>query len=117
MNFLDFEEPIKELYDQLSNQGFVILLPMRVIGFPPYGLIDFICGLSKMRFLDFFLATLIGTAPWVITQVLLADRIANFNPKDPVLWITAIVFILMIVVTSKIVKKKQKPNDVPVKEM
>lgn len=97
-----------ELNEKLSKNGFPILLSMRIIGFPPYGIIDFICGLSKMKYLDFILATMIGAAPWIITQVLLADRFANFDPKDPVLWGLLIVFIAMIVITGKIVKKKQE---------
>ncbi|MCA9409016.1 MAG: TVP38/TMEM64 family protein [Candidatus Omnitrophica bacterium] len=96
-----------DLYNKLSNNGFFILLPARLVGFPPYGLIDFICGLSKMKYVDFVAATMIGAVPWIITQVLLADRFANFNPKDPVLWGLLIVFILMIVITGKIVKNKQ----------
>ncbi len=96
-----------DLYEKLSQNGFFILLPMRIVGFPPYGIIDFICGLSKMKYRDFAVATMIGAAPWIITQVLLADRFANFNPKDPVLWGLLIFFVLMIVVTGKIVKKNR----------
>ena len=96
-----------DIYEGLGKNGFFILLPMRLIGFPPYGVIDFICGLSKMKYRDFFSATLIGTLPWIVTQVLLADRFTRFDPKDPVLWTLLIVFILMIVITGKIVKKKE----------
>lgn len=99
-----------ELYDQLSENGFFILLPMRIVGFPPYGIIDLICGLSKMKYTDFISATVIGAAPWIVTQVLLADRFARFDPKDPVLWGLLIALILMIGITGKIVKKKQVPG-------
>ncbi len=95
-----------DIYEKLSQNGFFILLPMRLIGFPPYGIIDFVCGLSKMKYRDFLMATLIGTFPWIITQVLLVDRFTRFDPKDPVLWGLLIVFILMILITGKIVKSK-----------
>lgn len=95
-------------YNKLSQNGFFVLLPARLIGFPPFGVIDAICGLSKMRYIDFILATFIGAAPWIVTQVLLADRFANFNPKDPVLWTLLIAFVAMIVITGKIVKAKEK---------
>ena len=65
-----------------------------------------------MKYRDFAAATMIGAAPWIITQVLLADRFANFNPKDPVLWGLLIFFILMIVVTGKIVKAKQVSENI-----
>ncbi|MCA9398940.1 MAG: TVP38/TMEM64 family protein [Candidatus Omnitrophica bacterium] len=111
----------EKLYQQLSDNGFFVLLPMRLIGFPPYGIIDFICGLSKMRYFDFMAATMIASVPWVLAQVLLADRIALFagqfvwnNPKtwfDPVLLGLITVFVLMIVITGKIVKKKQPKSN------
>lgn len=103
----------EELYHKLSDNGFKFLMPLRLIGFPPYGIIDAICGVSKMRFLDFFLATFVGGVPWILTQVLLADRIANFNPKDPVLWSALIAFILMIVITNNVVNKKKNEKGIP----
>lgn len=101
----------EDVYNKLSENGFKVLLPMRLIGFPPYGVIDAICGVSRMRFFDFFLASLVGGIPWIVAQVLLADRIANFDPKDPVLWGSLIAFILMIVVTNYIVNKKHQDEN------
>ena len=101
----------KALDEKLSRNGFFILLPMRLIGFPPYGIIDFICGLSRMKYIDFAAATMIGAAPWIITQVLLADRFTRFDPKDPVLWGLLASFVAMIVITGKIVKKKQAAEE------
>ncbi len=119
----------EELYQKLSDNGFFVLLPMRLVGLPPYGIIDFICGLSKMRYLDFISATMLGAVPWIIIQVLLADRIAvytgQFSFKDPSTWFDAMLFglvgafVLMIVVTGKIVKNKQQAgaaSDVSINE-
>ena len=111
----------QDLYKKLSENGFFILLPMRLVGFPPYGIIDFICGLSKMRYFDFITATMLGAVPWVILQVLLADRVTKFTGQfdlktpatwiDPVLMGLLVVFVTMIVVTGKIVKNKQSDSD------
>lgn len=105
------------LYKKLSENGFFILLPMRLVGFPPYGIIDFICGLSKMKYFDFASATMIGAVPWIILQVLLADRVTRYTSQfeigtpatwiDPVLLGLLVAFVLMIIITGKIVKKKQ----------
>jgi uncharacterized membrane protein YdjX (TVP38/TMEM64 family) len=97
---------VADIYEKLGRNGFFLLLPMRLIGFPPYGIIDLICGLSKISYRDFFMATLIGSAPWIIIQVLLADRFTRFDPKDPVIWALFIAFILMIVITGKIAQRK-----------
>lgn len=111
----------EDLYKKLSDNGFFILLPMRVIGFPPYGIIDFICGLSKMRYFDFISATMLGAVPWIILQVLLADRVTAYTGQfmisepatwfDPVLFGLIGAFIAMIVITGKVVKKKQAQTD------
>lgn len=115
-----FEKLIKgkgdELNKKLSQNGFFILVTMRIVGFPPYGIIDFICGLSKMKYSTFIAATMLGAVPWIITQVLLADRFVNFNPKDPVLWSLLIFFVVMIVVTGKIVKKQQLQEQMSCKQ-
>lgn len=113
----------QDLYKKLSDNGFFILLPMRLIGFPPYGIIDFICGLSKMRYFDFITATMLGAIPWVILQVLLADRVTKytgqFDFKEPGTWFDPVLmgllaaFVVMIVVTGKIVKHKQNKAELP----
>jgi len=106
-----------QFYEKLSSNGFFILLPMRLIGLPPYGIIDFICGLSKMRYFDFISATMIGAIPWILLQVLLADRVTEYTTQfqfnslgtwfDPVLVGLFVAFVAMVVITGKIVKKKQ----------
>jgi len=93
--------------EKLSKNGFVVLLPIRLIGFPPYEFVNYACGLSKIPYKDYISATMIGMSPAIIIQVLLADRVTKFNPKDPVLWIAILAFIAMIVITGKIVKNKQ----------
>ena len=50
---------------------------------------------------------MLGMSPAIIIQVLLADRLTNFNIKDPVLWGAVIAFIAMGVITTKIIQKKQ----------
>ena len=93
--------------DKISKNGFIVLLPMRLIGFPPYEFVNYACGLSKISYKDYISATMIGMAPAIIIQVLLADRLANFSWKDPVLYVAIGLFIAMIVITGQIVKKKQ----------
>ena len=46
--------------------------------------------------------------PAIIIQVLLADRLANFSWKDPILYVVVVLFIGMGVITGKIIKKQQQ---------
>ncbi len=92
---------------KLSKRGFIVLLPMRLIGFPPYEFVNYASGLSKISYKDYILATMLGMSPAIIIQVLLSDRLSNFSWKDPVLYLVVVLFIAMGVVTGKIIKKQQ----------
>ena len=96
-----------EFNEKLSRRGFVVLLPMRLIGFPPYEFVNYASGLSKISYKDYISATMLGMSPAIIIQVLLADRLANFSWTDPILYVVVIMFIGMGVITGKIIKKQQ----------
>lgn len=93
--------------EKLSKNGFIVLLPMRLVGFPPYEFVNYASGLSKISYKDFIAATMIGMSPAIIIQVLLADRLVNFSWKDPVLYVVVVLFIGMGAITGKIIKKQQ----------
>ncbi len=97
-----------EFNKKISKNGFIVLLPIRLIGFPPYEFVNYACGLSKISYKDYISATMLGMSPAIIIQVLLADRLANFSWKDPVLYVVLLLFIGMGVVTGKIIKKQQQ---------
>lgn len=97
----------EEFNKRFSENGFVVLLPIRLIGFPPYEFVNYAVGLSKISYRDYIAATMLGMSPAIIIQVLLADRLVNFSWKDPVLYIAVGMFIAMGVITGKIIKKKQ----------
>ncbi len=94
--------------EKLSKRGFVVFLPMRLIGFPPYEFVNYASGLSKISYKDYITATMLGMSPAIIIQVLLADRLANFSWKDPVLYVVVVLFIGMGIITGKIIKKQQQ---------
>lgn len=94
---------------KLSERGFMVLLPIRLIGFPPYEFVNYTCGLSRISYKDYIFATMLGMMPAIIIQVLLADRIANFSWTDPVLWGAVILFMAMGIITGKIIQH-QKTN-------
>jgi len=93
---------------KLSKKGFVVLLPLRLIGFPPYEFVNYASGLSKISYKDYIAATMLGMSPAIIIQVLLSDRLANFSWQDPVLYVVVLLFIGMGVITGKIIKKQQQ---------
>ncbi len=53
----------KKLQKMIEKHGFSGLLLLRVFPLEPYGVVNYVCGLSAIKFPDFILATLLGFAP------------------------------------------------------
>jgi len=96
-----------EFQNKLSKNGFLVILPIRLIGFPPWELVNYICGLSKISYRDYITATMIGIMPAVIIQVFFSDRLSNFNLKDPTLYMAVGAFVLLAVIPTIIIKRKK----------
>jgi uncharacterized membrane protein YdjX (TVP38/TMEM64 family) len=98
----------RDFQQQLSRNGFFVIFPIRLIGFPPWELVNYVSGLSKIKYRDYISATMIGILPAIVIQVFFSDRISNFNPKDPVLYIAVGAFIVLAVVPAMILKARKK---------
>lgn len=96
-----------EFQRKLSSNGFFVILPIRLIGFPPWELVNYISGLSKISYKDYISATMIGIMPAIIIQVFFSDRLSNFNLKDPTLYMAVGAFVLLAVIPTIILKKKK----------
>lgn len=96
-----------EFQRKLSNNGFFVILPIRLIGFPPWELVNYVSGLSKISYRDYITATMIGIMPAVIIQVFFSDRLSDFNLKDPMLYMAVGAFVLLAVIPTIIIKNKK----------
>ncbi|MCQ9207420.1 MAG: TVP38/TMEM64 family protein [Omnitrophica bacterium] len=56
----------KELDKKLEKNGFTTVLFFRIIPLVPYEVLNYACGLSKIRFADYFAATFLGLIPGVV---------------------------------------------------
>ncbi|AEM72898.1 TVP38/TMEM64 family protein [Caldicellulosiruptor acetigenus] len=60
---------------KIAQKGFLIILLLRLVPILPYDAINYICGLSKIRYRDFILATFIGTVPACFLYAYLGENI------------------------------------------
>lgn len=97
-----------EFQQKLSKNGFLVILPIRLIGFPPWELVNYASGLSKISYKDYISATMIGIMPAVIIQVFFSDRLSTLNLKDPTLYMAVGAFVLLAVIPTIIIKRKNK---------
>ena len=98
----------KEFQEKLDQNGFKVILFIRLIPLIPWEVVNYASGLSKIKYVDFILATLIGIFPSVLVQTFFTDRLSNFNIKDPTLFIAIGAFLLLGAIPAIYLKKKNQ---------
>ena len=97
---------IKKIDKKVHDNGFMTVLMMRLLYFP-FDLTNYGCGLTSVKHRDYALATFIGILPGLTTFVLLG---ASFtDPKN--LIISAVVFILGLILSKFLGKRNKDLND------
>lgn len=64
---------LSSLDKELQQGGLFYIAAIRLLPILPYGLVNYIAGLTSIKFRDYFLGTLIGTLPGVLPFVLLGS--------------------------------------------
>ncbi len=99
---------------KINQNGFISVLIMRLI-FLPFDLTNYGCGILRVKWRSYFLATLVGIIPGMMTFVSFGASIENIEAFDPSqlgldsrqLLISVLLFVGSLYL-SKIVKKRQK---------
>ncbi len=115
----DFVEKIfknKKLYANLENNGFNTIFILRLIPIIPFNVLDYIAGITKIKFKDYFFATLIGMMPgaFIYTYLfaILSDKVLfgkiSFNDLIRKEILIPIILFILLVVLPVIFKNKIK---------
>ena len=99
-----------DFQEKLGRNGFLVILPVRLIGFPPWEFVNYASGLSHISYKDYIAATMIGIMPAIVIQVFFSDRLSNFNLEDPTLYAAVGAFVLLAVVPAMVLKRKNNKN-------
>ena len=94
--------------EKLNKNGFVVILSVRLIPILPWEVVNYASGLSRIKYRDYILATLIGIFPAVVIQTFFADRLAHFSFTDPTVLVAIGVFVLLGAVPAIYLKMKKK---------
>lgn len=104
---------LKEFDSLLERRGFAAILFFRVIPVIPYEVINYVSGLTKIRFRDYFLASLLGFIPGVIVASFFGGTLGEVRgPKDIfslkfAIAFGAFIFIILVPIVYKHLKKKK----------
>jgi uncharacterized membrane protein YdjX (TVP38/TMEM64 family) len=101
---------VREFQENLGGNGFWVILPIRLIGFPPWEVVNYVSGLSKIRYRDYISATMLGIAPAIVIQVFFSDRLTKLDLKDPTLYAAVGAFVILAVVPAILLKAGKKNN-------
>jgi len=98
----------KDFQEKLDRNGFKAILLIRLIPVLPWEVVNYASGLSKIKYRDYILATLIGIFPSVLVQVYFSHSAVNFNIKDPKVWLAIGAFLLLGAIPAIYMRNKNK---------
>ncbi len=104
---------IQKYTDRMRQNSFETVLIMRLL-FLPYDLVNYAAGFLKIKWQPFILATAIGSIPGTISIVLLGssfgtldELVAGDVQVNPITLIISVVFILVSIGLSRLIKKRE----------
>ena len=91
-------DKLKNIQELLKDNGFLMILLLRLIPLFPFDLISYGAGLTKISYKDFALGTLIGTIPGILVFVNLGAQWITFNKTS--IYLSVSLLILFIIVKN-----------------
>ena len=85
------------LLEPADRHGFLTVLTMRVLPVAPFTLVNFFVGAARIRFRDFFLASVIGRIPGVILLTLAGLQIESLIREPGVIGLVLLGLTLILV--------------------
>ncbi|MCM8711101.1 TVP38/TMEM64 family protein [Clostridium sp. SYSU_GA19001] len=85
-----------KLDDNIEVHGFKIILLLRLASVFAYDPLSYAAGLTKIKYRDFIIATMLGTLPEMITYTYLGGNMANMLSKKFIIPIIALIAIATI---------------------
>ncbi|KIN83201.1 TVP38/TMEM64 family protein [Clostridium botulinum] len=93
--------------DGVEKNGFLVVFILRLIPLVPFDIISYGAGLSKIKFKDFILATMVGIIPGILVFINLGDKVLNIKSKQ---FVISVVLLVLLCLVSFIMKKRLSFN-------
>ncbi len=100
---------LEKFSEKVAEKGFLVVLPMRLIGIPPFDVVNYGCGLSKVKLKDYIAASFLGMLPGGFFTTYLGSSLEN--PLSAKFFIALAAFFLLMFVPyfyKKFKKTKSK---------
>lgn len=86
----------------IARGGLTLLIGIRLVPIVPFSLVSYVMGSARVPLWTFIWTTTIGYIPITAVFVLLGSRLEQLSPTDPVILGGAVVLILLLVVTKRV---------------
>ncbi len=107
-----FKGKMLKIEDGTERGGFLLILILRLIPIIPFNAISFGAGLTRIKYIDYMLATMIGIIPGSLVFINLGDKALNVRSPE---FILAIGILLLIVIVSTLLKGRFSFEDLQAK--
>ena len=94
----------KTIEDFLTRNGALAVMETRILPVLPYGLVNYSAGLTRLRFRDMTLGTVVGAAPKVFAYTALGGSIGDLTSPEA---IAAVTLIVLLGVIGLVVARRQ----------
>jgi uncharacterized membrane protein YdjX (TVP38/TMEM64 family) len=94
---------LEKLEEQMASRGFIYVFFVRLLPFVPYDVVSYASGISRIRFRDYFIATLIGGMPLQVIYCIIGSGFATGN-------ITGVIIaaVILLIVTGLLLFYRKK---------
>jgi phospholipase D1/2 len=98
---------LSAIVNRAEHHGFLTVLGLRVVPVGPFSLVNMFVGASDIRFRDFFLASLVGRIPGIITMTLFGVQLENAlrEPAVPSLVLLIIILIALPWLLARLLRR------------
>lgn len=86
----------KAIEDFLTRNGAVAVMESRILPLLPYGIVNYSAGLTRLRYRDLALGTLVGAAPKVFAYTALGGSLTDLTSPEAIGAVTLIIVLGLI---------------------
>ena len=86
----------KAIEDFLTKNGALAVMESRILPLLPYGIVNYSAGLTRLRFRDMALGTVVGAAPKVFAYTALGGSLGDLTSPEAIAAVTLIVLLGLI---------------------
>lgn len=103
--FIKTDSKFANLSSKIENNGFLVVLYLRLLPFFPFNAINYLSGLTKLRYRDYYLATLLGMFPATLVYVYFSYTAADIK-NNPYGILISIGVLILFTFLNRYYKKK-----------